>query len=139
MRKMEEKGGEGIDEVIALDTIEVGRKTFSLARCVCPNVNLRHEESTSKVLMDEKKTFLFSLAVKPHQPNKADKVSTTSGESQRKTARKENQATKDSESKKREDLTSLGSDDSGSFTKRLLTRGKSPNKAVAPFRYPLRV
>jgi hypothetical protein len=58
---------------------------------------------------------IFSPAEKPHQPNKADKVSTTSSASQRKATRKENQATKESESKKREDLTSLGSDDSGWF------------------------
>lgn len=43
-----------------------------------------------------------------------DATTSTAGASQRsKATRKENQATKDSESKKREDLTSLGSDDSG--------------------------
>lgn len=58
----------------------------------------------------------FSQAEKP-QEQRNDNVSSKSAVNQRnKATRKETQATKESESKKREDLTSLGSDDSGLFT-----------------------
>ena len=71
--------------------------------------------------MDLSWNFLdFTATTKIQQQEKEEKsanVSSATGSIQKiKTARKEAQVTKESESKKREDLTSLGSDDSGWLT-----------------------